>query len=510
MGKNNDTMNASLERMKSLMTYGMQNESKQYSSIENSHVAADGKTYAIIREGAKFFIKETTKKNPLKEDFDYVGGFRNRKHYEYKSFADAQKNFDFKMRSIREARANDNIVIESWNPDKQVMLAEENVKQVRSEINRQREIMTRLGMISEKKNFEGNAEGKAKDVTGKDAAAQKKNIKSEKPKMGDAKKADDFWTPVDASTTQKINNGCCPKCGNKPCTCKSLKESDNVLGWNDDEDYLDMSNGTEIGDGAPFEKPIGDKSDVVEESEVMHTSQNQNSPTPGTNKIGDDAPFTEEVDMDGVDSLEEDDDLELGDDAGMEAEEPELDAEDEDDYDEFEGEDGADEGVDEVYGEEIVDRINRLEGLLDKIASKLGVEDGVDVEEYEDEDLYDDAPEDEEPEYELEMDGDEADDEMDDDDDEEEVVYESRAYRRLMKEDQLDVYGKHPAYQKKVMNLPSSHHNEKPGYYDMNDSSVESEAPYGQSVGDSAPFDVDPDEIANSIAESIQRMLKKK
>ena len=90
-------------------------------------------------------------------------------------------------------------------------------------------------------------------------------------------------------------------------------------------------------------------------------------------------------------------------------------------------------------------------------------------------------------------------------------VYESVNYRKLMmNEDKLDMFGKHPAYQKEPMELPSNKHQEMPDYYDMNDESVENEQPYGQQIGDSAPFEIDPKAIENAIAESIKRILGNK
>ena len=73
--KDNETLN----RMKSLMNYGLQTESKNnpYSAIEYQKMGADGNVYAIIREGKKYYIKTASnKKNLLKEDFKYIGGFR--------------------------------------------------------------------------------------------------------------------------------------------------------------------------------------------------------------------------------------------------------------------------------------------------------------------------------------------------------------------------------------------------------------------------------------------------
>ena len=91
----NTTEQNYLNRMKALINYGRVDENKKsYSGIENSVVGADSKTYGIIREGLKYFIKVTDKKKPLVEDFNYIGGFRNRKDHEYDSFANAQKNLD--------------------------------------------------------------------------------------------------------------------------------------------------------------------------------------------------------------------------------------------------------------------------------------------------------------------------------------------------------------------------------------------------------------------------------
>jgi hypothetical protein len=72
----------------------------------------------------------------------------------------------------------------------------------------------------------------------------------------------------------------------------------------------------------------------------------------------------------------------------------------------------------------------------------------------------------------------------------------------------LDVFGKHPAYQKKVMELPPKDLQEFPGYYDMNDDSVRNDNPYGEKIGDGAPFEIDPQSIDNAIAEAFNRLKK--
>ena len=73
----------------------------------------------------------------------------------------------------------------------------------------------------------------------------------------------------------------------------------------------------------------------------------------------------------------------------------------------------------------------------------------------------------------------------------------------------LDDFGKHPAYQKKVMSLPPKDLQEFPDYYDMNDDSVKNDMPYGERIGDGAPFESDPQAIDNASAESLKRFKKK-
>ena len=107
-------------------------------------------------------------------------------------------------------------------------------------------------------------------------------------------------------------------------------------------------------------------------------------------------------------------------------------------------------------------------------------------------------------------------------------IYETKAYREAMRKlnedgmtpfkdagrvpqgnmNKLDDFGKHPAYQKVVMTLPPKDLQEFPEYYDMNDDSVKNDEPYGEKIGDGAPFDIDPESIDNAIAEAFDRLKK--
>lgn len=556
-------VNDQLSRMKGLMNYGLKTESKNstYSSVEYQKLGADGNVYGIIREGAKYYIeKAANKKNLVKEDFNYIGGFKNRKDYEYSSFASAQKNFDLKMMSLREAYANGkNIVIESWNPDKKESLTVEATDKMRNEILRERQIMNNAARINESKpqvmfteddktcgvcgSKECKCEDPAKsaDIEGyenlKDANP-KKSFRQSKHSTGKAKEANDY---------------------------KPVKESAEVLGWhqtgqdakgNMADTYMDKTHGTEVGDSAPFDE------EPVEEGTSMHSEgENQNNPTVGSNKIGDGAPFDksgkvnedvdddmsdeDETDFEPKEDLDEpvDDDTELDkpeedledspEDEGDDEEEfgSDLDDDDSDDDDEFENDEDLDDDEDEFDEDDLESRVENIEDTLEQIANKLGIDtNDIDTDEFEDDDdLYSD---------------DDSDDNDDEFDDEDELatesrrnrgykIYESRAFRkakRAMNEDgmkpfsnknrvpqdnlnALDEFGKHPAYRKQPMTVPTHNHQEFDGYYDMSDESARNNTPFGTNIGNGAPFELDTEKVNKSIAESIRRnlrMLKKK
>lgn len=533
-------INSQLDRMKAMMTYGLQTESKKdsYNSVEYQREGADGKLYGIVREGTKFYIKVSDKtKGALKEDFNYIGGFRNRKDNEYTSYANALKQFDIKMISLKEAKGNTKLMVESWNPENNEKLMVEATASMQREIARQRQIMGNAATIFEgKKNYSVELMNEGCDI-------EKNNLKGEKKHdaCGDVtcnggdpftEKAKDGEDTEGISSVQKTNIGK----ASKPVT-----ESEQVLGWNDNADYLDTSHGTEVGDDAPFTEGEGTekelKNGTVAEGVAMHTQgENQNSPAVGVGEVGDDAPFTEKADNELQEGFFHNDGLADDEQLGDTPEEVVLDGEDMEDDFEIEGEEepfGAEEefGAEEPFGDElegeadfesdldepevenefdsdVETRLSAIEDMLAKIAEKIGVD------AFEDDELYsDEEGESEEGEFDAEecsedFGGEES---FEDDDEDDFEVYESKNYRKMMmKEDKMDYFGKHPAYQKEPMELPSNSHKEMPDYYDMNDESVEGEKPFGQEIGDSAPFEIDPKAIENAIAESIKRILGNK
>lgn len=139
-----------LERMKNLYTYGKElNESSKSNAytLEHSAVAADGKTYGIIRECNKFYIKSAQKgKERIAESYEYIGGFCNKKNYEYTSYNNALKNFELKMASINEA-CDGKVNISTLDPFKKGEFIVEGTDKMRDEIARQRQIMFNVAML---------------------------------------------------------------------------------------------------------------------------------------------------------------------------------------------------------------------------------------------------------------------------------------------------------------------------------------------------------------------------
>ena len=560
-----------LSRMKAMMTYGLTTENKncQFSNVEFDKVAADGKHYAIIREGSKYYIKVSDKKDALREDYNYIGGFCNRSQNEYQSYANALKQFELKMMSIQENYAkNKGIVIESWNPYKKEELTIEATEKMRKEIARQKEIINNATKIFEGKNVSTTI---AEDccIDKECAASQKNNIKKTSEGKGEptGNGGDPFTKSSSAETskTQKTN---------VKKEFKPVMNEEETLAWNDNKDYLDTTHGTEVGDDAPFTKAKGNTENldngVVEECGAMHACDNQNCPSVGVGEIGDDAPFEEkaknELQEGGFfhnDSVSDDEQLEeLPDEIQLEDEE--LDDVEMDDVEDFDSEVEDEIEEDPLEEDGVETRLVAIEDAIAKISEKLGVDD------FEDDNLYDDESEediesDDEMEFEIEPEDEEmGEDDIDfdgaeetfeegkkwdkvkefgkktwdkakkrmkdeeekvmsaknplylGDDDDDELdecrIIETPSYRRMMNEEgtRLDMFGKHPAYQKQVMSLPSNKHQEMNGYYDMNDDSVESEAPFGQHIGDGAPFEQDIQSIENAIAEAVKRVLGKR
>ena len=459
-----------LDRMKSLINYGKVEESTQSGAIiprvEYSQKAADGKTYGIIRECNKFYIKVAPKKDTevLAEDFDYIGGINNRRENEYATYAKASKQFDLKMMSINEAHAV-KVPVEQFKEQEESDWQINETKEMRSELNRFMQITNNVqSILSEDKqgftmNHDKVPEAPAshpsdkkvnspftdtavangdKDFTktstdpakqgapfNKDGEATNADMQSDKKPTG---KTDATYTekaqyvPDNTVADKKPSGGKVVRVTEGKRTLKLTEEQ--VLAWNKSKEYMDMSHGTEIGSTAPYEEtPFNEKvnEDVVDVNDVA-----------GMEMDDEDVPFPEVADGGSYLQFEKD-------------------------YNDFENNGGFDDN----YNYDLSD--------IDAENAENAANADMD--------------------YEFVFDDD---------------FNESKNYRQPTNEIELHVFGKHPAYRKVPMTTPPAIEVAPNGARDWNDDSVKSEKPFGRQIGSSAPFD---EKVLDMLADSIMEKL---
>lgn len=480
--------------MQHLINFGVNENSAKSSQpiVEFKKKAANGKTYGIIRESTKFYIMEAPQKDTeiLAEDFDYIGGFNNRKENEYSSYSKASNALDLKIMSINETVEKSKRV----NIEKPVVKSEWEdriTESMRKEIDRFKDITKNVASILKEDKGVGTvpSEHTLPEAPAKNPSDDKVNTpftdtavangdkdfkkqSTDHEKVGKPFNTDGEATSTDMTSDKKPvikgeetygedaqyvpNNSVADK---KPSGGKVVRVSENkgrkirlklteeqILTWNDNKNYMDKSQGTKIGSSAPYSDEVGSESNQTEaptesihesESLIYDDADNQNSPTPGISEVGDTAPFDKKVNEDVVTA----DDA-----AGMPDEE----------------EDFSDYPFPEV------------------------MEDN-----YDDDELGLDFEPENEDEYELEL---------GDDTDEDYTQFESV---RRVNEDRLNDFGAHPAYRKHPMTTPPNKEVAINGAREWDDESVQGEEPYGEKIGSSAPFD----EIVDAMTESIYRAL---
>jgi segregation and condensation protein B len=558
-----------LERMKNLYTYGKElNESSKSNAytLEHSAVAADGKTYGIVRECNKFYIKSAQKgKETIAESYEYIGGFCNKKNYEYTSYNNALKNFELKMASINEA-CEGNINISTLDPFKKGDFIVEGTDKMKNEIARQRQIMFNVSMLMN--------EGSDIGASRKDDVVMNRNNnpEAETGKKGDecvTDKKGDAKPDYAGSKTNGVDKKVAPFKENAPKCADQLKENCDCDCGSDSCDCKNDWGTKGIGKGRD-PKTVGwdiEKQQAVNEEESDWGSEGLPS-TPGVGEADTDhnnEPFNnainEEDDMD----FEAEDDFDVEDEMGDE-EDFDFDTEDDDiDFggDEFGGEDEFDAELDDDdFGTEddmdaeldsevdadddIMAQIDELQAQIDALRAKLeggddmSAEDDMDAEaELDDDDFSteDFGTEDDmdaefddeddmgaEAELDAELDSeDDMDAEFNDEDDfdtedefdaEEDSIMESKrrqmdkivesVVNAILNEDELHAFGKHPGYQKKPMELPSTGEDKNQWGEDWNDDSVYSEEPFGTKIGDSTPF---VDKLVDAVSKDVMKKL---
>lgn len=538
-----------LDRMKALYTYGKDiNESKKVNSysLEHKATAADGITYGIIRECNKYYIKKAQPgKEAIAESYQYLGGFCNKGNYEYDSYNKAVKNFELKLASINEA-CDGNVTISTLDPFKKGEFIVEGTERMKDTIARQRQIMHNVAMIMNESSTIGASRSKDGVVM-----FDGKNPEAETGKRGDegmttATAKPDYAGSKTNGVDKKVgpfneNPGKCEDqlkescecCGEENCSCDWGSEGigkgrdPKQVGW-------EMEGQTVVNEEEQDWASVGlPSAPGVGEADTDHNND------PFTNAVNEGEEFDVEDDVE-VDATDDTDDFDVDAEEGVE--DFDVDAEDEiEDFDvDTDDIDLDTEDMPEEEGDDdIMARIAELEAELEALKAQVSsdefdaegdeeididtteddmdidaTEGGEDVSDFEtDFDTVDDAEFEGEPEKES------FEDEMDECGDmslmEAKNAYMNRIVEsvvtKMINEDELHVFGKHPGYQKKPMELPTTGEDNNQWGEDWNDESVYSEEPFGTKIGSSAPFDKLVDTITKDVMSQISgESFKKK
>lgn len=549
-----------IKKMQNLMNYGLVNENKpniNKTVVEYHAEGADGKTYGIVRENHKFYIKTAPKKDTeiIAEDYDYIGGFMNRSANEFNSYALASKQLEIKLMSLNEAYASKKPITEQFKPIEKSEWVIEETKEMQSEIERQRQIMRNAcGILNEDARIPMNREvpeapatnpsEKEKNGPYTEKATAKGDKDSVKLSSNHIKAGKPFDKP-ETVTDSDMESDKNPKGGvdtksphteaakyvpdgavanQKPKGAKSVKMNEGrkikvteeqVLTWNKNKDYLDKGKGTEIGSSAPFVDELGQESNQTEadtenihESDgAMHTQgETINSPKPGNGEVGDTAPFDEKVNEETGDAQAAT--VKMGNPyqgtRKSENDKTNIDT-DPKESDKFKVKES-------VYMEDDDMPFPEVEtGVDNDVADFAGMPDNDGFSGTSFDIAWDNFIK-QNPQFADVKKPQRAPRPSDNAFDPEysngvNLPWESKNKKgEVVKEENetvLDDFGKHPAYQKTVMTLPPNKEVAPNGAKDWNDKSVDGDKPYGLKVGSLAPFD----EIVQVITDSVMKKL---
>ena len=531
--------------MQHLINFGVNENSSKASKpiVEFKRKAANGKTYGIIRESTKYYIMEAPQKDTevLAEDFDYIGGFNNRKENEYSSYSKASNALDLKIMSINETvNKKDRVIIEA--PTIKADWEDNITESMRKEIDRFKSItnnvakilkedkqswgeipsehtlpeapaknpsdekvnapFTQSGVANGEKDFkkeEHNHEtaGTPYDKDGKSSV--EKNMQSDKKPVvkTDAEylTKENTYEPKNNVASEHPSGGKVVRVNENNGHKIRLKlTEEQVLAWNDNKNYMDMSSDTHVGSSDPYTNELGKESNQTEadtdpiikegngDSVVYDHPTDQNAPTPGTTDVEteDGDPFVKPINEVDGDEAAGFDDVPF----------PEV---EDDDY-----------GT--RFDKEYADFEASQEGMEDEPETKDDWE-KPDEDEYEVE--LDDSGFDPSVDYAAGLNPDKDIQDLLNHDYDDEDLYENRRNRRRLSEDKLNVWGKHPAWRKQPMTTPPNKEVAINGAREWDDESAQGEEPYAQQIGDGSPFSEVVKEVTEAVLKSLYGNKKK-
>jgi hypothetical protein len=155
---NKGTVQEQIDRVQYLMGINkpQTNENKKAAPlgiIERSEIGADGNCYAVIKENSKYYIKKSSNTKDLKlDDFEYLGGSHRYKNlYEYNSYNQAEKILKEEISSVANDIKKKSVLVEQAEKIDMNLPQTVKTKEMREEIDRQREIMVNASSILNEK-----------------------------------------------------------------------------------------------------------------------------------------------------------------------------------------------------------------------------------------------------------------------------------------------------------------------------------------------------------------------
>lgn len=230
--------------------------------VEFSKKAANGKTYGIIRECNRFYIKEAPEKNTevLAEDFDYIGGFNNKKENEFTSYTKAYNKLNLKLMSINETVENEKKVI-TEQPKQESEWTDELTESMRNDIERFKTIFNNASKILNESSGFGEIPSQHTDPekpsvknteeTNTPYTVNPSKVKESKPKLNlgnytKPKKVSRMQNYEDSISEDVLHDfGKHPRYGKEPMTTGGTKDKTSNLSY-----------GRKIGKGKPYDKLV--------------------------------------------------------------------------------------------------------------------------------------------------------------------------------------------------------------------------------------------------------------
>ena len=544
----NSKIDTQLERMKYLMEFkNATPKTDTKAGIEYHIDAANGTTYGIIRENNMYYIKTTTPdKATIKESYDYMGGYNYRNEHGYKSFNEATKHLELELMAVNESLGKHEDVSVLLNPNKGKEDLQTLSEAARVELDRMHRIMEnseKIGKYNVNENIDakntGDPESKGKATA---ENTTKNNAPFEKKVEASLDKDPKFSATVKSATPDNKD----AKVSDSDMTSDKMKK-----GNRGDEGYKDTKDDLE-GDSVATQHPSGGKVVKVNESvmeddiEVNDFEEEPVEEPMDTNLAGFDGaeiePAVDDVPVEEPEMSDlSDDDFAVGDFEGQDEfnngeqtldelleefgfgdntedsdvtpidEEAENGGEDILDGDPSTLEGDAGKGENNVAGEETMDKIDeetepaKPEGAGEKESKIVGPDKvmdgphgGLDTQTWDKlqesiDRITNAVCEQLKPKKKETL---------------------QEAINRIVAEEvtKLNVWGKHPRYQKPAFKTPDNHEVSKNGAEDWNDDSVKGSEPYGKKIGSSAPFDKKVDMLTDAVVNMIKERysVKKK